>query len=85
MAKTRRGRALWRTPARSRGICPVCLTTRTKLLYTKNKSDGTQITVCKRCINASESRINKAISIQGLAFRRSHVKEFHKIASNLNS
>ncbi|MCU6707254.1 hypothetical protein M6D81_00915 [Paenibacillus sp. J5C_2022] len=49
MAKAKRGRALWRLPARGRGTCPICQATRIKLLYPLVKSDGTKLTVCKRC------------------------------------
>lgn len=40
MVKTKRGRVLWTLPSHGRGTCPVCGTTRIKLLYTKVKSDG---------------------------------------------
>ncbi|CAG7617255.1 hypothetical protein PAESOLCIP111_02001 [Paenibacillus solanacearum] len=60
MSKNNRGKALWKMPSHGRGTCPVCKTTRIKLLYTRNKSDGTQLKVCKRCINASQDRVNGA-------------------------
>jgi hypothetical protein len=82
VAKTKRGSALWKTPARARGTCPICFSTRIKLLYTKTKSDGKQITVCKRCDSASSKRINNAMNnVQGLAFRGKHRKEFHKLVN----
>lgn len=61
MAKTKRGRALWNTPSRGRGTCPVCGTKRIKLLYTANASDGTALKVCKRCQNANQARVDAAV------------------------
>ncbi|ANA81090.1 hypothetical protein C7121_00815 [Paenibacillus glucanolyticus] len=61
MAKTKRGRALWNMPSRGRGTCPVCSTSRIKLLYVANKSDGTALKVCKRCQNADQSRVDAAV------------------------
>ncbi|MBM7566855.1 hypothetical protein [Paenibacillus sacheonensis] len=58
MSKPHRGRALWKMPSRGRGTCPVCSAARIKLLYTKNKTDGGQIQVCKRCAKASSDRID---------------------------
>jgi ribosome-binding protein aMBF1 (putative translation factor) len=49
MAKQNRGKALWKLPARGKGICPVCGHTRIKLLYELIKSDGSKIKVCKSC------------------------------------
>jgi hypothetical protein len=49
MAKNKRGKALWRMPARGRGTCPVCSATRIKLLYTRVLENGDTATVCKRC------------------------------------
>ncbi|CAG7647470.1 hypothetical protein ACFQI7_20225 [Paenibacillus allorhizosphaerae] len=60
MSKTNRGKALWKMPSHGRGTCPVCKTIRIKLLYTRNKSDGKQLKVCKRCINASQARVDDA-------------------------
>lgn len=60
MAKTKRGRALWNLPSRGRGTCPICESTRIKLLYTVTKSDGTSLQVCKRCDNATQTRIDNA-------------------------
>ncbi len=62
MAKSKRGRALWNVPSRGRGTCPVCFTTRTKLLYTAVKEDGTSLSVCKRCNNASQTTIDSSVS-----------------------
>lgn len=49
MAKTTRGKGLWRTPSRGRGTCPVCQSTRIKLLYSNVLGDGTSVKVCKKC------------------------------------
>jgi hypothetical protein len=49
MAKTHRGKALWRLPARGRGTCPICKATRVKVLYERTAPDGTSVKVCKRC------------------------------------
>lgn len=46
MPKSNRGSALDKLPNHSRGTCPICGATGTKLLYTaQNKK------VCKRCRN----------------------------------
>ncbi|WP_106766185.1 hypothetical protein [Paenibacillus faecalis] len=58
MAKSKRGRSLWHLPARGRGTCPVCHSTRIKLLYPRTKSDGMSLKVCKRCDKAPQSRID---------------------------
>lgn len=60
MAKAKRGHSLWRIPSRARGTCPVCSSTRIKLLYPMKRSDGKSITVCKRCAKASQERIDAA-------------------------
>jgi len=57
MAKTKRGRVLWSLPSRGRGTCPICATTRIKLLYPRTKADGTQIQVCKRCQGADLAKV----------------------------
>ncbi len=49
MAKTHRGKALWKLPARGRGVCPICKATRVKVLYERTAPDGTFVRVCKRC------------------------------------
>ncbi|WP_410511077.1 hypothetical protein PaeBR_13245 [Paenibacillus sp. BR2-3] len=49
MAKNKRGKALWRMPSRSRGTCPICGSTRIKLLYTGKGTLGEKINVCKKC------------------------------------
>ncbi|EHB56655.1 MULTISPECIES: hypothetical protein [Paenibacillus] len=61
MAKQKRGKALWHLPSRARGTCPVCGSTRTKLLYPRTKTDGTALKVCKRCDVASQERIDAAV------------------------
>ncbi|PWV90954.1 hypothetical protein DFQ01_1394 [Paenibacillus cellulosilyticus] len=76
MAKSNRGRSIWKMESRSRGICPVCHATRVKLLYAKTKSDRTQIKVCKKCSNADASKIDAAIPTSQLAYRRKHRKTF---------
>lgn len=53
MAKKNRGKGLWDHPTRGRGTCPVCRSTRTKLLYDLNVEGGDSIKVCKRCRNRS--------------------------------
>ncbi|MEQ4484902.1 hypothetical protein QJS35_21170 [Cohnella silvisoli] len=58
MAKTKRGRALWSIPSRGRGTCQVCSTTRIKLLYSRSKSDGTVVKVCKRCSHAPQTKVD---------------------------
>ncbi|CAH1192450.1 hypothetical protein PAECIP111892_00961 [Paenibacillus auburnensis] len=49
MSKNKRGKALWRTPSRSRGTCPICGSTRIKLLYIGKSADGGKLDVCKKC------------------------------------
>lgn len=49
MAKSNRGKALWKMPSRGRGTCPVCRATRIKLLYTRTLENGAKAKVCKRC------------------------------------
>jgi hypothetical protein len=62
MPKTKRGRALWSMPSRGRGTCPVCASTRTKLLYPRAKSDGTAVKVCKRCANSPQDKIDAVLA-----------------------
>jgi hypothetical protein len=83
LPKTKRGRILWKVPSRGRGTCPVCFTTRIKLLYTKTKTDGTQISVCKACSKASIDKINHSYQdVSQLSFRRDHKREFNLLAQN---
>ncbi len=48
MAKTNRGKGLRNSENRGRGTCPVCKTTRIKVLY-DTEVDGESVKVCKRC------------------------------------
>lgn len=48
MAKSNRGKTLYKLPSRGRGTCPVCGKTRIKLLYTHVGENG-QVKVCKYC------------------------------------
>lgn len=50
-SKTHRGKTLWKLPSHGRGTCPVCKTTRIKVLYEIVAGDGSKINVCKRCQN----------------------------------
>lgn len=63
MAKNKRGKSLWTLPQRGRGTCPVCGSTRIKLLYTKTTSSGQPLKVCKKCFNATQERIDAAAKI----------------------
>ncbi|MDQ0063879.1 hypothetical protein [Paenibacillus harenae] len=58
MAKTKRGKALWNVPSHGRGTCPVCVSTRIKLLYARTTSDNKAIKVCKRCANAPQTKVD---------------------------
>jgi len=49
MSKTHRGKGIRGTQNRSRGTCPICKTTRIKLLYERKLDDETTTKVCKRC------------------------------------
>ncbi len=49
MSKNKRGKALWRMPSRGRGTCPICSSTRIKLLYTGKGLSGEKLNVCKKC------------------------------------
>ncbi|WP_020618271.1 hypothetical protein [Paenibacillus daejeonensis] len=61
MAKTKRGRVLWSLPSRGRGTCPICNSTRIKLLYSRANAGGTIIKVCKRCSKAEQDKIDAVI------------------------
>lgn len=61
MAKSKRGHSLWNLPSRGRGTCPVCKSTRIKLLYPRTTSGGTALKVCKRCDKAEQARIDAAV------------------------
>ncbi|UNK16817.1 hypothetical protein MNQ98_20270 [Paenibacillus sp. N3/727] len=58
MSKPKRGRSLWNLPSRGRGTCPVCHSSRIKLLYPRTKTDGTAVKVCKRCDKAPQSKVD---------------------------
>ncbi|MEF3306494.1 hypothetical protein [Paenibacillus sp. GYB003] len=60
MPKTKRGRALWGLPSRGRGTCPICASTRIKLLYPRSTSGGQSLKVCKRCAGADQSKVDAA-------------------------
>nr|WP_245252414.1 hypothetical protein [Paenibacillus sediminis] len=62
MAKSKRGRSLWNLPSRARGTCPICGSTRIKLLYPRVKSDGKSVKVCKRCANAPQTKVDAITS-----------------------
>jgi hypothetical protein len=47
--KAHRGKTLWKLSSHGRGTCPICKTTRIKVLYEKITRDGEKIMVCKRC------------------------------------
>lgn len=47
--KQHRGKTLLKLPSHGRGTCPVCKTTRIKVLYDLVAQDGTKTIVCKRC------------------------------------
>lgn len=49
MAKTNRGKGLYKTPSRGRGTCPLCKATRVKVLYDRTAPGGAAVKVCKRC------------------------------------
>ncbi|QNO16072.1 hypothetical protein HYG86_15500 [Alkalicella caledoniensis] len=48
MAKKNRGKGLWNLESRGRGTCPICKTTRVKVLYDTVTENGT-VKVCKKC------------------------------------
>ncbi|MGO4529157.1 hypothetical protein AB4Z30_08750 [Paenibacillus sp. 2TAF8] len=72
MAKTKRGKGLWNVPSKGRGTCPICLSTRIKLLYTVTNSEGKQVTVCKKCSSVEAKVADKAVNTVNLAFRGKH-------------
>ncbi|MNJ37445.1 hypothetical protein D3C77_322630 [compost metagenome] len=83
MAKTKRGKGLWNTPARGRGTCPICLSTRIKLLYSATNSDGKPVTVCKRCSSVSAKSADKAVLTENLGFRRKLRRELNLLKQNV--
>jgi len=64
MAKSKRGHALWSLPSRGRGTCPICQSTRIKLLYPRRATDGTNIKVCKRCDKVSQAKVDESIVVK---------------------
>lgn len=70
MAKSTRGKGLWKTRSRGRGICPICLSTRVKLLYSVTNSEGKLLKVCKKCNSVSAATADQAVSTENLGFRR---------------
>ncbi|MGG4552033.1 MULTISPECIES: hypothetical protein [Paenibacillus] len=60
MSKSKRGKALWTLPSRGRGTCPVCRSTRIKLLYARKSGSEQVLKVCKRCFHASQEKIDAA-------------------------
>lgn len=79
MAKSKRGKGVWNLPSRGRGTCPICLSTRIKLLYSTTNSDGKQITVCKRCSSVNAKTADKAFSTVNLGFRGKLRKNFNQL------
>lgn len=86
MAKSTRGKGVSKVLSKGRGTCPMCLSTRIKILYTANSSVGDKIKVCKKCRGGSVVKVDRAVDTTTLAFRRKHSSQFHvfkeKVASN---
>lgn len=78
MAKSTRGKGLWNTPSRGRGTCPICLSTRIKLLSSVTNSDGKQLKVCKKCSSVDAATADKAVSTSNLGFRRKQRKTLNQ-------
>ena len=57
-SKTHRGKTLWKLPSHGRGTCPICKSTRIKVLYEIITGDGKKIKVCKRCRNKKVAAIS---------------------------
>lgn len=55
--KAHRGKTLLKLLSHGRGTCPVCKTTRIKVLYEIITSDGNKLKVCKRCQNKKISSV----------------------------
>jgi len=79
MAKTKRGKGLWNTPSRGRGTCPICLSTRIKLLYSVTNSDGKLVTVCKKCSTVNTETADQAVTTVNLGFRRKLRRELNRL------
>ncbi|MCR2805709.1 hypothetical protein NQZ67_17645 [Paenibacillus sp. SCIV0701] len=82
MAKTKRGKGLWNTPSRGRGTCPICLSTRIKLLYSAANSEGKQLKVCKKCSSADAKIADQAVSTVNLGFRGRLRRELNQRKTN---
>lgn len=52
MSKNKRGKALWRIPSQARGTCPICGSTRIKLLYFGKGISGEKLNVCKNVMGS---------------------------------
>lgn len=85
MAKSTRGKGVSKVLSKGRGTCPMCLSTRIKILYTANSSTGNKIKVCKKCKGGSVERIDRAVDTTTLAFRRKHSHQFHELKGSLVS
>lgn len=83
MAKSKRGKGIWNAVSRGRGTCPVCLSTRIKLLYTANDSNGKAVTVCKKCNSAKLARVDKAILVKTIAFRGKNRKTLNALKNSV--
>lgn len=83
MAKTKRGKGLWNTTSRGRGTCPICLSTRIKLLYSATNSEGKTVTVCKRCSSATTKSADHAVDTANLGFRRKLRRELNQLKQNV--
>ncbi|MGG0821488.1 hypothetical protein ABE099_01325 [Paenibacillus turicensis] len=83
MAKTKRGKGLWNTTSRGRGTCPICLSTRIKLLYSATNSEGKTVTVCKRCSSATAKSADHAVDTANLGFRRKLRRELNQLKQNV--
>lgn len=83
MAKTKRGKGLWNTTSRGRGTCPICLSTRIKLLYSATNSEGKPVTVCKRCSSATAKSADHAVDTANLGFRRKLRRELNQLKQHV--
>ena len=46
-----RGKTLWGTAGRGKGVCPICARTSVKLLWDSTDKQGKTVKVCKHCRN----------------------------------
>lgn len=58
MAKTHRGKGLWEKATKGRGTCPICKSTRIKLLYDFKLDGGDTVKVCKVCKELKPTEVN---------------------------